>query len=282
LQAIIVEGGPEKAKSIASKPSLLSPCFNMDSYQTEFDSWALNDSQKRTIVAALGRTLTLIQGPPGTGKTVRGDPKFDVEMYFPHQLIAQHTAVHLIKLLCLMFAKLPILACAYTNVATDNLLEGLRGQGVPAIRLGQPVKVRPELRDATLDHQLGLHSKSKELEAIRTELIQCNRKSASSSVSDSTNLQREAQGLRARLKALQNSMVSDIIKDAPVICCTCIGAGDDLLRDFYFPVVVMDGACCHAGHFRKYLKKLLPQSALRRASRLFWFRCRILALSKWS
>jgi hypothetical protein len=30
-------------------------------------------------------------------------------------------------------------------------------QGVPALRVGQPVKVRPELRDATLDMRLLHH-----------------------------------------------------------------------------------------------------------------------------
>ena len=36
----------------------------------------------------------------------------------------------------------PILACADTNAATDNLVEGLIERGIDVVRLGQPAKVR--------------------------------------------------------------------------------------------------------------------------------------------
>lgn len=51
----------------------------------------------------------------------------------------------------------PILAAAQSNVAVDNLLEGLLGCGVGAVRTGQPVKVREALRDATLDARILAH-----------------------------------------------------------------------------------------------------------------------------
>ena len=96
----------------------------------------LNPSQKEAMDAALKRKLTIIQGPPGTGKT--------------HTAVA--TLAHLAR-----EGRGPILATAESNVAVDNLLEGLLEAGIRAVRTGRPVKVRESLRQATLDAQLEQH-----------------------------------------------------------------------------------------------------------------------------
>ena len=65
-----------------------------------------------------------------------------------------------------------MLATAESNVAVDNLLEGLLDLGVKALRIGRPVKVRESLRSATLDAVLEHHPKQEELAFLQDELRQ--------------------------------------------------------------------------------------------------------------
>ena len=115
--------------------------------QTSIDN-SLNESQKNAVSESINSRLSLIQGPPGTGKTF--------------------TAVHLLKQLSQM-GKGPILACAESNVAVDNLLEGLVNIGVNAVRIGKPVKVRESLRNSTLDALIEQHPLQDEIEYIKQQ-----------------------------------------------------------------------------------------------------------------
>lgn len=90
----------------------------------------------RAIAQAVICSLTLWQGPPGTGKT--------------------RTLLALVEVLVKTALKKssrwkamgPLLACADTNAAVDNLVEGLLDKGLKVVRLGQPAKVCEELRSA--------------------------------------------------------------------------------------------------------------------------------------
>ena len=76
---------------------------------------------------------TYTQGPPGTGKTRT-----------------------LLALVCVLLATTalpharaamgPLLACADTNAAADNLVDGLVSRGVRVVRVGNPAKVRAGVR----------------------------------------------------------------------------------------------------------------------------------------
>ena len=90
----------------------------------------LNPSQIRAISGAVTRRLTLVQGPPGTGKT--------------------HTALRILTwwLRSMAHGTGPVLATSDSNIAVDNMLEGLVKMGIRVVRLGRPDRVRPELLQA--------------------------------------------------------------------------------------------------------------------------------------
>ncbi len=182
----------------------------------------MNRGQIEASEHAIHSRLTLIQGPPGTGKT--------------------YTAVRVLE----AWAKQDygtILAVADSNVAVDNLLEGLLDLGVRAVRLGQPVKVRENLRDATMDAQMEKHELNREL----VEEIERNEK-----------LSRRIKGMRGgkekglahrdlsrgwkEVRRIEREIRDDILDRCQVLCCTCIGSGHDLLDGRRFSRVLIDEA----------------------------------------
>ena len=181
----------------------------------------LNDSQNAAAKAAIDQRLTLIQGPPGTGKT--------------------HTAVRILESWASQEIG-TILAVADSNVAVDNLLEGLLGQGVRAVRLGQPVKVRENLRLATVDAQMEEHPLRRDLE----EHLELNDKLARRI----PGMKGKEKGLAHRdlnrgwkeVRRIESQMRDDILDRAQVLCCTCIGTGHALLDGRRFSRVLIDEA----------------------------------------
>ena len=181
----------------------------------------LNESQKVACEAAISQRLTLIQGPPGTGKT--------------------HTAVRILQSWSSQNVG-TILAVADSNVAVDNLLEGLLGLGVSAVRLGQPVKVRESLRDATVDAQMESHPLRRDLE----EHLELNEKLARRI----PGMKGKEKGLAHRdlnrgwkeVRRIERQMRDDILDRAQVLCCTCIGVGHQLLDGRKFTRVLLDEA----------------------------------------
>ena len=65
----------------------------------------------------------------------------------------------------------PILACADSNVAVDNLVGGLIDVGVDVVRIGRPVKVRAELRSSTLDARIEEHPDRAEVKMMVDDMM---------------------------------------------------------------------------------------------------------------
>ncbi|KAG5650472.1 hypothetical protein H0H81_012135, partial [Sphagnurus paluster] len=181
----------------------------------------LNETQRRAVATMIGQRISLVQGPPGTGKT--------------------KTIIETVKLLKVHFeVPHPILVCTYTNVAVDNLVEGLVAGGVKALRVGSGSHVRASLLEYTLDHKLAIHPLASELIRLvqeeeklahklddlskRLSDVQRQAKTSTRMQTKAANMTRAVLALEANQSSLRSKkygmrqeMLRDVLSEADVV-----------------------------------------------------------------
>ncbi len=171
--------------------------------------------------------LSLIHGPPGTGKT-----RTLIE------LIQQATQ-----------RNETVLACAASNLATDNLVERLlEHTSLKVVRIGHPARVTESATKATLDYLLEQHTLSslardwmKQAHAIRKRTwIKADRGNLSreerrQNLDEAKQLMFDA---RKQLRLAEKAILSQ----AQVICVTATGAEHPALNQIDFQRVILDEA----------------------------------------
>jgi hypothetical protein len=162
----------------------------------------LNASQQLAVQGASTNRLTLVQGPPGTGKTAVAIR------------ILQHWARLAASEAGSGQSPSPILATSDSNIAVDNLVEGCANVGLRVVRLGRPEAIRPELLRYCIDRPQSSYGNN----------------------SGSNNGSYGAGSALAFKEKMKN------LKNAQVVCCTCIGSGGDILDNMVFDRVLVDEA----------------------------------------
>ena len=189
-------------------------------------SQRLNPSQHLAIRHALSANdLSIIHGPPGTGKTT--------------------TVVEVIRLLVARGER--VLACAPSNTAVDNLLERLLAIGEPAVRLGHPARVSEDLRQNTLDVLVGRHESMMIVHQMMREAEHIERRASKytrgrPAPGQRGNQRQDARELKRHARIIERQAVTEVLKDARVICATTT-FDDSILEDLRFDVLVIDEAC---------------------------------------
>ncbi|KAK4697556.1 regulator of nonsense transcripts 1, partial [Phenoliferia sp. Uapishka_3] len=168
----------------------------------------LNHSQIYAVKSVLQKPLSLIQGPPGTGKTVT----------------SASIVYHLSKM-----NPGQVLVCAPSNVAVDQLTEKIHATGLKVVRV--TAKSREAL-ESSVSH-LTLHSQvaNSDTHTELQKIIQLKADQGELSSSD-----------ERKFKALTRACEREILANADVICCTCVGCGDPRLAKFKFRTVLIDEA----------------------------------------
>ena len=166
----------------------------------------LNGSQINAVKSVLQKPLSLIQGPPGTGKTVT----------------SATIIYHLSKI-----NQGQVLVCAPSNVAVDQLTERIHLTGLKVVRV--TAKSREDVESSvgflSLHRQVGMNDTNPEL----AKLIQLKAELGELSSQD-----------EKKFKTLTRAAEREILQNADVICCTCVGAGDPRLAKMKFRTVLID------------------------------------------
>ncbi|KAK4019881.1 regulator of nonsense transcripts 1 [Daphnia magna] len=166
----------------------------------------LNRSQVFAVKQAVQRPLTLIQGPPGTGKTVT----------------SATIVYHLAKL-----GSGPVLVCAPSNIAVDQLTEKIHRTGLKVVRLCAKSR---EAIDSPVSF-LALHNQVRCLEGASElrKLVQLKEEVGELS-----------QGDEKRYRMLKRQAERELLEAADVLACTCVGAGDVRLARIKFASILID------------------------------------------
>lgn len=166
----------------------------------------LNQSQVDAIRSVLQKPLSLIQGPPGTGKTV--------------------TSATIIYHLAKMSGN-QVLVCAPSNVAVDQLCERVHRTGLKVVRL--TAKSREDVESSVsflaLHEQVRMSEHNNEF----VKLSQLKNELGELSSQD-----------EKKFRQLTKAAERDILNNADVVCCTCVGAGDPRLAKMKFRNVLID------------------------------------------
>jgi len=218
----------------------------------------LNISQKEAIKRALStRDVFLVHGPPGTGKT--------------------STCIEILTEAAKSHEYNRILATAESNAAIDNMVYRLVRRDVKVIRIGHPFRVNKTLREHTLDFMIEDHLRYKEITALREQAYEkleeldslthpSQRWVRGMSTEEIISLAKEGKGSRGvskekireiaeYLKVKENinkifkkaaetekEIISELLKDAEVICTTNVTAGSEILDGYTFDLLLMDEA----------------------------------------
>lgn len=187
----------------------------------------LNHSQAEAVKAVLQMPMALIQGPPGTGKTV--------------------TSASLLYHLSRQQGVGQILVCAPSNVAVEQLAEKIHRTGLRVVRVA--ARSREHVEGNV--EELCLHNMVRALGSVKTETksgrgYRKRGKGRRRDLRKLFELKDTVGELSTRddrkLRSLTRELEQDILRNAQVICTTCVGAGDPRLRKFRFRTVLIDEA----------------------------------------
>ncbi len=193
-----------------------------------YKSELLNDSQNAAVNAIIQtEDVALVHGPPGTGKTT--------------------TLVSAIQEMVKRGEQ--ILVCTPSNAAADHVAVELGYKEINVVRIGNVARVSNDLLKYTVEGLLETHSRQKELTDYRWRALEYRRMASKykrnfgfEERKQRDLLYKEARALSNEARALEDYMVSDVLRMAQVVVTTLVGVESRYLEGKKFKTVIIDEA----------------------------------------
>lgn len=188
----------------------------------------LNESQNLALHKIMtAHDIAIVHGPPGTGKTTT---------------IVQ-AIVQTLK------TETQVLVCAPSNASVDLLAEKIGEHQIDVLRLGNPVRVTPEVLNKTLDAKVLKHPQYKELKMLRRTADECRasakkykRNFGPEQRQERRELYAAAKQYRTEARMLANTIKAEVINGSRVILTTLVGATHTSIQNMRFSTVFIDEA----------------------------------------
>ena len=173
-------------------------------------SFQPNESQQEAIRWALQRRISLIRGPPGTGKTRVAALLVSTALFLQKQANNNNNNNNNTT----TDTNARVLAVTHSNGAADVLLEALLQMGVPAVRVGRPASVSPNVQHRTV---IAMTERMPEVVELRQR------------AADTTLDHQLRSAAKLDLRHCRMEIQNMITQTAPVLVASCIGAHQLLL-----------------------------------------------------
>lgn len=188
----------------------------------------LNESQNNAVNAIINaKDLALVHGPPGTGKTT-------TLVSAIHEMVKRGEQ---------------ILVCTPSNAAADHVAIELGYKEINVVRIGNVSRVSSDLLKYTVEGLLESHSRQKELSDYKWRALEYRRMASkykrnfgAEERQQRNLLYKEAKALSTEARALEDYMVSDILKMAQVVVTTLVGVESRYLEGRNYKTVIIDEA----------------------------------------
>lgn len=143
----------------------------------------------------------------------------------------------------------PILLCTFTNVAVDNLVEGIIASSLRPVRVGSSAKIKSSLQSYAAEKQLQNHRLTPEWDRVKAKIeVTYKRRRTLEQKIIELKAQNLTKNLNVRLENMEMDLIS-IDRQEKAYKAKAYAIYMEMLRDIVLSADVVSGDCSDPGSY---------------------------------